>query len=83
MEKLVTIVGGSRSVDAWEYKALGMWIDLGDVEQEINQLGDKGWELTGVLPTSQLQYTMFYFKRPNGFAQVEHDAAGRNLKGKQ
>ena len=77
----IGITSYSRSVDAWEYRAIGMW----DGEQEntgyeMNDLGDKGWELTGVIPmTATPGRAMFYFKRPNGFAQVEHDAAGHNL----
>lgn len=72
-----------RHVHAWEYRAIGMWDgEREDVGYEINALGDQGWELTGIIPmTATPGRAMFYFKRPNGFAEVEHDAAGRNLKG--
>jgi hypothetical protein len=47
----------------WEYKQLARNLAQGaaPTEEELNDLGADGWELTGVLADSPMVY--FYFKR--------------------
>ena len=58
----------------WEYKRfISDWSDKEfTILQELNSLGDEGWELVTVVPESKLQKQTFYFKRP---AQVPADIA--------
>ncbi len=70
-------------IQKWEYKRLiNIWSDEEfAIEQELNSLGDEGWELVTVVghfyeskanPGSELHQQTFYFKRP---AQVPVDIA--------
>ena len=61
----------------WEYKRFIKkfdWLDeLNAIEQELNSLGDEGWELVTVVGNlTPKEYQTFYFKRP---AQVPADIA--------
>jgi hypothetical protein len=48
---------------AWEYKVVVKYVAAEDLlsEQELNALGESGWELTGVVTLSGK--AQFYFKR--------------------
>ena len=69
-------------IQKWEYKrsikrfdwdaAVSVQDELIAIEQELDSLGDEGWELVTVVPESKLQKQTFYFKRP---AQVSADIA--------
>ena len=69
-------------IQKWEYKrfikrfdwdaAVSGQDELIAIEQELDSLGDEGWELVTVVPESKLQKQTFYFKRP---AQVSADIA--------
>ena len=69
-------------IQKWEYKRYIKRVDwdavvsgqddLNAIEQELDSLGDEGWELVTVVPESKLQKQTFYFKRP---AQVPVDIA--------
>jgi len=45
----------------WEYKHVAF--DKPPTEEELNEIGKGGWELTGIVPHGD--QTHFYFKRSN------------------
>ena len=61
-------------IQKWEYKRYIKRVDwdavvsgqddLNAIEQELDSLGDEGWELVTVVPESSTQKQTFYFKRP-------------------
>ena len=56
-------------IQKWEYKRFIKkfdWLDeLNAIEQELNSLGDEGWELVSVVGNSTPKESQtFYFKRP-------------------
>ena len=61
-------------IQKWEYKHfISDWSDKEfTILQELNSLGDEGWELVTVVPESKLEKQTFYFKR---LAQVPADIA--------
>ena len=49
----------------YEYKMLGEWPPEHDISiaDEINKLGNDGWELVAVHPWPETELRCFYFKR--------------------
>lgn len=47
----------------FEYARLIRPLGTPPVEDELNDMGAEGWELTGILTDSE--YVYFYFKRPS------------------
>lgn len=48
----------------WQYKQVVRRLEKEEAptEEELNELGEQGWELTGILMSKPVAY--FYFKRP-------------------
>ena len=57
----------------YEYKMLGEWPPEHDISiaDEINKLGNDGWELVALHPWPETELRCFYFKRER---TVEMDA---------
>ncbi len=57
----------------WEYARVHIPVDMEYIQLQdqkirlvdyLNYLGDKGWELVGVIPLGESAGYMFFFKRP-------------------
>ena len=49
-------------MDNWEYKVL-YFSPYKNIEEELNNLGSKGWEMTGVFATSDTSGAIFLKRR--------------------
>lgn len=52
--------GRSVQMQKWEYIIISAYGD----EKILDKLGEDGWEMCGVVPTSQMHTATLYFKRP-------------------
>jgi hypothetical protein len=52
--------------ELWEYEVMSASLEreIGEFGQKLNELGEKGWELAGVVPRGK--NTFLVFKRPRG-----------------
>ena len=60
-------IGKSDAKKQWEYETYSVSLenDVPDFHNKLDSLGEKGWELVGVLPKEHSE--LLIFKRPRGW----------------
>jgi hypothetical protein len=51
-------------IQQWEYHRLFIDAKTDDVSSKLNEVGIRGWEMTGIIPLVNSNFVWFIFKRP-------------------
>jgi hypothetical protein len=52
------------NIQKWEYHRLFIDAKNDDVSGKLNEVGDRGWEMAGLIPLENTNFVWFIFKRP-------------------